>query len=55
VQACPPTAMVFGDLNDPASQVSRLAGSLRATTLLSEVGTLPKVIYLERESSHGNE
>ena len=55
VQSCPPTAMVFGDLNDPTSQVSRLASSIRATTLLAEVGTLPKVIYLERESSHGNE
>lgn len=55
VQSCPPTAMVFGDLNDPTSQVSRLASSMRATTLLAEVGTLPKVIYLERESSHGNE
>jgi len=55
VQSCPTTAMVFGDLNDPNSRVSRLAGSVRATTLLSEVGTLPKVIYLEREASHGNE
>lgn len=55
VQSCPPTAMVFGDLDDPASQVSRLARSLRATTLLAEVGTLPKVTYLERESSYGNQ
>jgi Fe-S-cluster-containing dehydrogenase component len=50
VQSCPPAAMVFGDLSDPTSQVSRLARSIRATTLLAEVGTLPKVIYLERES-----
>ncbi len=55
VQSCPTTAMVFGDLNDPNSQVSRMSRSVRATTLLAEVGTLPKVIYLERESSHGNE
>jgi molybdopterin-containing oxidoreductase family iron-sulfur binding subunit len=55
VQSCPPTAMVFGDLDDPTSQVSRQARAVRATTLLAEVGTLPKVIYLERESSHGNE
>lgn len=55
VQSCPPTAMVFGDLDDPTSQVSRLARSLRATTLLAEVGTLPKVTYLERESSYGNQ
>jgi Fe-S-cluster-containing dehydrogenase component len=55
VQSCPPTAMVFGDLDDPTSQVSRLARSLAATTLLAEVGTLPKVIYLKRESSHDNQ
>jgi Fe-S-cluster-containing dehydrogenase component len=55
VQSCPTTAMVFGDLGDRTSQVSRLAGSMRATTLLDEVGALPKVIYLERESSHGNQ
>jgi Fe-S-cluster-containing dehydrogenase component len=55
VESCPTTAMIFGDLNDPNSQVSRMSRSVRATTLLAEVGTLPKVIYLERESSHGNE
>ncbi len=55
VQSCPTTAMIFGDLNDPNSQVSRMSRSVRATTLLAEVGTLPKVIYLERQSSHGNE
>jgi molybdopterin-containing oxidoreductase family iron-sulfur binding subunit len=55
VQSCPTSAMVFGDLNDPNSQVSRMSRSVRATTLLSEIGTQPKVIYLERESSHGNE
>ena len=55
VQSCPSTAMAFGGLNDPTSQVSRLARSIRATTLLPEVGTLPKIIYLERESLHGNE
>ena len=55
VQSCPTTAMIFGDLNDPNSQVSRMSRSVRATTLLAEVGTLPKVIYLERESSRGNE
>lgn len=55
VQSCPTTAMVFGDLNDPNSQVSRMSRSIRAKTLLAEVGTLPKVIYLERESSRGNE
>jgi molybdopterin-containing oxidoreductase family iron-sulfur binding subunit len=50
VQSCPTRAMVFGDLNDPQSEVSRMARSNRATKLLSELGTLPKVTYLQRDS-----
>jgi Fe-S-cluster-containing dehydrogenase component len=55
VQSCPTNAMVFGDLNDPNSAVSRLSSSVRGTKLLAEVGTFPKITYLERESSHGND
>ena len=50
VQSCGPKAMVFGDLNDPSSEVSRLARSGRATKLLGELGTKPNVNYLQRES-----
>jgi molybdopterin-containing oxidoreductase family iron-sulfur binding subunit len=48
VQSCPAEAMVFGDLNDPGSKVSQLAESGRATQFLEELGTKPKVFYLER-------
>jgi len=48
VQSCPAEAMVFGDLNDPDSKVSRLAGDGRATKLMEELGTKPKVVYLDR-------
>jgi hypothetical protein len=48
--ACPAKALVFGDLNDPESEVSRLAGSSRGTKLLEDLGTLPKVTYLLRPS-----
>jgi molybdopterin-containing oxidoreductase family iron-sulfur binding subunit len=40
--------MVFGDLNDPSSKVAALARSGRAKRLLEELGTRPKVFYLER-------
>ncbi|MBI4459115.1 MAG: 4Fe-4S dicluster domain-containing protein [Acidobacteria bacterium] len=46
VESCPPKAMVFGDLDDPNSEVSQLARSPRAFRLLEELGTKPKVIYL---------
>jgi Fe-S-cluster-containing dehydrogenase component len=54
-QACPPGALVFGDLDDPESEVSRLARSQRGQKLLEELGTLPKITYLARESgTNGN-
>ena len=48
VQGCPAEAMVFGDLKDPESSVSKWAGSGRSEQLLGELGTKPKVFYLER-------
>jgi molybdopterin-containing oxidoreductase family iron-sulfur binding subunit len=50
VQTCPPKALVFGDLNDPESEVARLVRSNRATKLLGELGTKPNVTYFEAES-----
>ena len=48
VQTCPTGAMTFGDLEDPASEVSRLSQSPRAFRLMEELGTKPKVIYLRK-------
>lgn len=45
-EACPAQAIVFGDLSDPASEVSKLSRSPRAFRLQEELGTKPKVIYL---------
>ena len=50
VQSCPAKALVFGDLNDPESEVSRLSRSPRGSKLLEDLGTLPKVTYLERQT-----
>ena len=47
-QSCPSKAIVFGDLNDPDSAVSRLSRSPRGSKLLDELGTQPKVTYLAR-------
>jgi molybdopterin-containing oxidoreductase family iron-sulfur binding subunit len=47
VQSCPPSALIFGDLNDPESEASQLARSRRAFRLLDFLGTDPAVIYLK--------
>jgi len=47
VQACPASALVFGRLDDPESQVSKLSKSDRGTELLEELGISPRVKYLE--------
>ena len=47
VQGCSARALVFGDLNDPESEVARLARLPRGEQLLEDLGTLPNVTYLE--------
>ncbi len=47
-QACPAEAIVFGDLNDPASRVSRLHRDARRYDLLHNLGTRPRTAYLVR-------
>lgn len=48
-EACPTGAIVFGDLDDPESELSRLARSPRALRYLEELGTEPKVVYLKEK------
>jgi Fe-S-cluster-containing dehydrogenase component len=47
VQACSSAARFFGDLDDPESEVTKLAHSPRAIRLLEDLGTEPKCIYLK--------
>jgi molybdopterin-containing oxidoreductase family iron-sulfur binding subunit len=44
--ACPTSAIVFGDLNDPTSAVHRLKESPLNYALLGELGTEPRTTYL---------
>jgi molybdopterin-containing oxidoreductase family iron-sulfur binding subunit len=47
--ACPASAITFGDLDDPDSEVSELSRSPRAFRLLEHLGTDPSVVYLKRD------
>jgi molybdopterin-containing oxidoreductase family iron-sulfur binding subunit len=47
-QTCPAEAIVFGDLNDPDSRLSRMAADSRAYVLLAELNIKPRTAYLAR-------
>lgn len=47
-EVCPTGGIVFGDLNDPESKVSKLFNDQRQYTLLEEVNAAPRVRYLAK-------
>jgi Fe-S-cluster-containing dehydrogenase component len=50
VEACPVKAIIFGDLNDPSSEIAKAVRGPRAFRLLERLGTDPKVYYLSSRS-----
>ncbi len=47
-QSCPANSIVFGDMNDPSSEISKLIASGRRYNLLEEIYTKPSVHYLTK-------
>lgn len=56
VQTCPPSALMFGDINNPDDPVTKLLrNNSRTFRLLEELGTEPAVVYLKGGDSYVNE
>ena len=46
VATCHQKARIFGDLDDPNSEVSKLIGSVETVRLLEDLGTGPQIYYI---------
>ena len=53
-QSCPSQAIVFGNIKDEKSQISKLAKDERAFHVLEEIGVKPSINYLTRIKNQEN-
>jgi len=51
VSVCPTECRIFGDLEDPASEVARIARAEAVAVRKPEKGTIPKVFYIGADES----
>lgn len=47
VEACPTRCRIFGDLDDPNSEIAKKAATNTTTRWKEEAGTKPKVLYID--------
>ena len=47
-QSCSSNAIVFGDMNDPNSEISRVLKDQRNFTVLEELNVKPRLSYLTK-------
>jgi len=50
VEACPAEARIFGDMNDPKSDVSKLLAKHPVQVIKPEIGTEPHVFYINLDN-----
>ena len=46
ISACPTSALIFGNLNDPNSEVSKVLAEFPTQTIKPEMNTEPQVFYI---------
>jgi len=51
VLACPTGAIIFGDLNDPRSDISKVMAKNAVQVIKPEIGTSPQTFYIDLEIS----